>query len=249
MNERSHHGFSSGRAGLTASAVIHRRLRDDIVSMIRLPGEAISEKEIALQQGVSRTPVREALLRLAEENLVDIAPKSGTHVARIPIAALADAFCARDALERTMARKAASNARASAVANMRAIIERQRECVEHGDTAGFHQADDALHRAIADAAGHVGVWDMVRTIKLQLDRYRRLTLPQPGRLERVITEHCAVVDAIADRDPPRAVASMHMHINRLEANLGEIRNMNPDYFVGDIADIQFDQALRTSAIG
>src|ERR1700682_6778454 len=78
----------AGRRVETASATVYRVLRQEIIWLKRKPGEPIIEKDIALAQSVSRTPVREALLRLAAEGLVDTVSKSGTFVARTPFSAL-----------------------------------------------------------------------------------------------------------------------------------------------------------------
>jgi GntR family transcriptional regulator, rspAB operon transcriptional repressor len=239
LHESQGRSFATGRperrrpAG-TAADAIHHRLRQEIVTLRFPPGATIVEKDIAAAHGVSRTPVREALLRLADEGLVEITPKSGTRVARIPVIALADAMCAREALELMLARKAAARARASDVTAMRAILLRQSECVEAHDEAGFHEGDEALHFAIAEAAGHPGVWAMVLQIKLQLDRLRRLTLPNFDWLRHVVHEHEAVVEGIASGDPDRAAAAMQTHIHSLKGVLDEISNMNPDYFIGGV---------------
>src|SRR5229473_2788845 len=83
----------------TASSKIYSDLRAQLVSMERRPGEVISEAEIALSYGVSRTPVREALLKLSDEGLLEIFPQSGIFVSRIPIAALPEAIIVRKAHE------------------------------------------------------------------------------------------------------------------------------------------------------
>lgn len=223
----------------TAASRIHALLRDDIVQMRRRPGDVISEKDIAAAAGVSRTPVREALLRLADEGLVEIAPKSGTYVARIPVDALPEAILARLAIEQVAARAAAERAAGSAVAALRAILERQKECAAAGDQDGFHDADEALHRGVADAARLPGLWPMVLQIKTQLDRYRHLTLPQPGRIDRVLVEHAAIIDAIAVRDPDAAAAAVARHLAGLSASLTEIREINPDHFIGDVEAVSF----------
>src|SRR5947207_14423946 len=117
----------------TASIAVYRRLRQEIMWLQRKPGEPIVEKDIALTQGVSRTPVREALLRLVSEGLVDTIPKSGTFVARIPVAELPEAIVVRKALEQVTARAAAANAKRSDVTSLRALLERQREAAASGD--------------------------------------------------------------------------------------------------------------------
>jgi DNA-binding GntR family transcriptional regulator len=210
---------------------VYRDLRDDIVSMRRQPGQPIVEKDIALKRGVSRTPVREALLRLADEALVDIFPQSGTFVARIPASALPEAILMRTALEQTTARLAAERADAGQLARLDGLIDRQRRLAARGDRDRFHAADEAFHAAIAAAAGHPGIWRFIEQVKIQVDRYRRLTLPVPGRMGRVLDEHKQVLAAIAAHDPDGAAAAMAAHLEALRASIGDVRDLNPDYFV------------------
>ncbi len=217
--------------GANAAHLVHRKLRDDIVSMRRKPGEPIVEREIALAHGVSRTPVREALLRLAGEELVEIFPQSGTFVARIPVAALPEAILMRTALEQTTARLAAERADAGHVARLHELLERQRRVEARADRDRFHEADEAFHAAIAAAAGHPGIWRFIEQVKMQVDRYRRLTLPVPGRMRRVLKEHAAIVAAVEARDTQGAAAAMAAHLEALRASIGDVRDLNPDYFV------------------
>src|SRR5258708_38092102 len=138
----------------TASAKIYADLRAELVSLQRRPGEAISEAEIALCYGVSRTPVREAILKLADDGLVEIFPQSGIFVSRIPIAALPEAIIIRKALEETTARLAAERATPSQILALHSIVERQREADVAKDSEAFHQADERFHASIAEVAGH-----------------------------------------------------------------------------------------------
>src|SRR5437763_14691225 len=103
----------SGRPrAATASSRIYSDLRAELVSLQRRPGEAISEAEIALSYGVSRTPVREAILKLSDEGLVEIFPQSGINVSRVSIAALPEAIVVGRALEETTTRMTAARASA-----------------------------------------------------------------------------------------------------------------------------------------
>src|ERR1700748_1769677 len=104
----------------------------------RRTGEAISEAEIALSYGVSRTPVREAILKLSDEGLLEIFPQSGIIVSRIAVAALPEAIIIRKALEETTARLAAERASASQLLALRSILQRQREADAAGDRNAFH---------------------------------------------------------------------------------------------------------------
>jgi DNA-binding GntR family transcriptional regulator len=217
----------------TSSEAVHRHLREQILSLALKPGAAISENELALAYGVSRTPVREALLRLSDEGLVEIVPKAGTIVSRIPLEALPEAIVIRRALEEVAVRSAAARASGSQLLGLRAILKRQEEAAQAGDADVFHAADEAFHAALAQAAGYPGIWTLVQQVKVQIDRYRRLTLPQEGRMLRVLKEHAAVASALEKRDADAAAHAMREHLDGLELSLPDIRKLNPDYFAGE----------------
>jgi DNA-binding GntR family transcriptional regulator len=208
-------------------------LRAELVSLERLPGEPILEAELAKSYGFSRTPVREAVRKLADEGLVEIFPQSGTFAARIPFAALPETIVIRKALEETTARLAAERARRSQIIALLAQLERQREASKAGDRNAFHKADEAFHGAIAEAAGYRGIWTLVEQVKVHVDRYRRLTLPQEGRMARAIREHAAIAAAIEAGDGARAALAMGAHLDGLLADIPDIRRLNPDYFADD----------------
>ena len=230
--------IGSNQRALTTTQIVHLRLRQEIVSMQRLPGEPISEKEIAQECGVSRTPIREALLRLSEERLVDIVPKSGTSVTRIPLADVLESQVARAALEQVTTKAAVKHAKGSDIATMRALLIVQQEQKEALNYERFYAADEDLHQAIALAAGYPGIWTIIDRIKLQVDRYRLLTIRQPLRMERVLQEHAEIVEAIAEHDEDRATEAMRLHLDGLSAeDLRDIRDHNPSYFVGDMDEV------------
>ena len=142
---------------------------------------------------------------------------------------------ARRALEEVTVREATAKASESQLMEIRAIIQRQRERAEAGEEATFHRADDDFHAAIASAARLGGIWNMIQQIRIQIERYRRLTLPQPGRMLKVVGEHEAVVDAIERRDADAAVEAMVYHLNKLQLDIAVFRDLWPDYFIFDPA--------------
>jgi GntR family transcriptional regulator, rspAB operon transcriptional repressor len=214
----------------TAASKIYSDLRAELVSLQRRPGEPISEAEIALCYGVSRTPVREAILKLSDEGLLEIFPQSGSFVSRIPVGALPEAIIIRKSLEVTTAQMAAERATASQILNLHSILERQREADAAGERDAFHQADEMFHAVIADVAGYPGIWKLILQVKVHVDRYRRLTLPQLGRMAQVIAEHEAVLGAIEARDPAGARAAMEFHLERLLADISATQSINPEFF-------------------
>jgi DNA-binding GntR family transcriptional regulator len=223
-------GAVRSTAGQKIATSVYQRVREDILSLALKPGAAISEKELALAYGVSRTPVREALLRLADEGLVEIVPKSGTVVTRIPAHRLPETIVVRTALEQVTVRNAARRASLSDFMGLRTLLQRQLEAAEAGDEEAFHAADEAFHAAIAEAAGFPGIWTLVQQVKIQVDRFRRLTLPQAGRMARVQRDHSEIVAALEARDGERAAVAMAAHLDRLQASLAGIIRAYPDYF-------------------
>jgi DNA-binding GntR family transcriptional regulator len=223
---------SSRLRAATAASRIYSDLRAELVSLQRAPGEAISEAAIALSYGVSRTPVREAILKLSDEGLLEIFPQSGIFVSLIPIAALPEAIIIRKALEATTAQIAAERATVSQILGLHAILQRQREASAAKDRDNFHRADETFHATIAEVAGYAGIWTLIQQVKVHVDRYRRLTLPQQGRIPRVIVEHEAILRAIEGHDPLGARAAMEFHLDRLLDNISATQSINPEFFDG-----------------
>ena len=200
--------------------------------MQRAPGEAISEAEIALAYGVSRTPVREAILKLSDEGLLEIFPQSGIFVSRIPVAALPEAIIIRRALEATTAQLAAERAVASQILVLRSILQRQREANAARETDAFHRADELFHATIAEVAGYPGIWTLIQQVKVHVDRYRMLTLPHEEHIARVIAEHEAILVAIEGHDPAGAKGAMEFHLDlgRLLSHISAIQRIHPEFF-------------------
>jgi GntR family transcriptional regulator, rspAB operon transcriptional repressor len=214
----------------TASSRIYADLRAELVSLQRRPGTPISEGEIATSYGVSRTPVREAILKLSDEGLVEIFPQSGIIVSRIPIAALPEAIVIRKSLEETTARLAAELASASQILGLHSILQRQREADAVHDREAFHQADELFHATIAEIARYPGIWKLILQVKVNVDRFRRLTLPQAGRMAQVIAEHEMILSAIEAHHAAGAAAAMGRHLERLLGDIAAIKHVNPELF-------------------
>ena len=216
--------------GVPASARIHAALREQIIAMDIAPGLALQEKQIALACGVSRTPVREALLKLADERLVDIFPQYGTFVSRISLPAVRDAMVIRQALERTAVREAAARATPMSLAILRATLTDMQAAHAAERLGDFHAADEAFHQSVAEIAGHPNLWRVVRHEKAQVDRCRMLTLPAQDRRVSVMAEHSAIIDAIAQGDVAGAEAAMQAHLGRVVPSVDELAAAHPDFF-------------------
>lgn len=220
---------SAGR--ITTATVIYRELHTAIVSMELTPGTALNEKVLTERFGVSRTPVREAIIRLVEDGLVDVFPQSGTFVARIPVALIPEAVIIRQALEGATVERAAASATKHHIDLLDEILARQEFFAERQNLNAFHEADDAFHETIASIADHPGIWQFLKPVKVQIDRARRMTLPAFGRMAHVIAEHKVIRNAIEIHDVAAACAAMKQHLSAVEPDINELRKSNPDSFI------------------
>lgn len=223
---------SRAQAPRTAD-LIYRELHRDIVSMKLPPNSRISEKDLLDHFGVSRTPLREAILRLSEEGLVAVFPQAGTFVAPIPIRLLKESILIRKALETVIAETATQLARPADILEIDANLAALEDVVRSGDLGEFHRLDSEFHRLIGRISDLGTVMATIEHVRAQIDRYRLMTLPQAGRLTRVVAEHRAVRDAIAARDAQAAGAAMALHIGQMLDEVEALQHLDRDYFFDD----------------
>ncbi len=231
--------FADASSTLTLADTIYQQLYRDIAAMRLRPGTPISEQEIATRQGVSRTPVREAILRLAKERLVEVVPKSGTYVGRIPLSALPESIVARRALEGITVKAATERATSSQILRLKTLLEQQREAIAAENEELFFQTDEGFHATIAEMAGYPGIWTIIQQLKVQVDRYRWLTVSLESIMERAMSEHTAIFEAIEARDVNLAVQQMDTHLDRLKSRIVGDWDSYPDYFIQDLDRTDF----------
>lgn len=225
---------SRSQAPRTAD-LIYRELHQDIVSMKLRPNSKISEKDLLAHFGVSRTPLREAILRLADEGLITVYPQAGTFVAPIPVRLLMESILIRKALETVIAQTASRQAGKADIAALDANLAELEATLNSGDLGEFHRIDSEFHRLIGRISDLGTVMSTIEHVRAQIDRYRLLNLPQAGRLERVITEHRAVRDGIAAGDAQAAGEAMAIHIGQMLDEVEALRNLDDDFFYDDRA--------------
>ncbi|KQT54272.1 GntR family transcriptional regulator [Aureimonas sp. Leaf454] len=218
------------RKRLTSAGLIFETLLDEIVSLALPPGTPLQEKMLLERFQVSRTPVREAVIRLAEMGLVDVFPQSGTFVSRVQVNAIPEAVLVRKALEAITVEAAAASDDPRRALRLDGLILRQRMAAEHGEVGLFHEADEAFHAEIAAIAGHPGIWRLLMQVKVQIDRARRLTLPVLGRMQSVMAEHVVIRDAIVSGDRDAAKTAMDHHLSAVIPDVAELRGRFPTYF-------------------
>jgi DNA-binding GntR family transcriptional regulator len=206
---------------------------DEICEAIRdlslAPGAPISEPSLAAQLNVSRAPVREALTRLSDQRLVVVTPQVGTRVAPILMSEVAEACFVRSALEVSALETAVAQPHPDTT-ELRRVYELGAQAARAHDAESFFEADERLHQNVFALAGFPHVWDVLRGVKLNLDRLRRLHLPAALDNPRITEEHRMIVEAIENGDRSTGVEVIRRHANRILTDSDAFRARSPEYF-------------------
>jgi len=215
---------------MTVSNRVFGIIRQAIVQLQLKPGDPLSEAEMARQLGVSRQPVREAFIKLAEVGLVDIRPQRGTTVVLISYREVENARFIREALEVAVARKAAVDATDRDLEKINEALVAQREANALGDLTGFLRHDESFHQAIACAADCERAWKMLENLKAQMDRVRYLSLDAATPVHALIEQHQLIAKGIASRDPDAAEAAMKAHLREILMSLPKLAEQHAELF-------------------
>jgi DNA-binding GntR family transcriptional regulator len=220
---------SRDRSQLAAPQVFEQ-LRNKIVSLTLAPGTALSRAALQRQFALSSTPVRDALMRLEEEGLVEVFPQSGTIVSLIDVPLARQAQFLRRSIEQEAVRVLATSPDAGLVERLRSVIAEQRRKAKEGDLDRFNEADLTFHKLLYDAAGVPDLWALVRKRSGHIDRIRRLHLPIGGKAAQIVRDHAAIVKAISDGNPYLAQSELRDHLSRSLAFSDELRARFSSYF-------------------
>ena len=191
---------------------VYEHLRRGIRELTLPPGAPLRKEELALELGVSRAPVSEAIARLAEEGLAEVFPQHGSFVAPIRAADVRESLFIRTALEAEAMRRLAVAADDDLMARLDDNIALQAEALADGDLARFYDLDEALHGLLFAAVESPRAARLLDAARAPLDRVRRLALPEPGRPEATFAEHLRLVEAVRSGDAEFAAAAMRVHL-------------------------------------
>ncbi len=212
-----------------AAPQVFERLRSMIIALDLPPGSTLSRAALATQFGISSTPIRDALMRLAEEGLVDVFPQHATVVSRIDVGRAQQAHFLRQALELEIVRILALAGETTLVVELDRLIARQQQFAKAGEFEGFMAADNDFHAELYAAADKRDLWTLVRSRSGHIDRLRRLHLPSPGKAQEIVRHHKLIAKAIGAGEPDQAQKHLRTHLSGTLSDLGPIRTLHPDY--------------------
>lgn len=191
--------------------LVQQAIEDEIASGALRPGDKLDERALAERFGLSRTPVREALNRLASIGLIETRPRHGSFVSLIPSTDLMALFELNGELESLCARMAARRMTEEERSLLVALAESGRDGLVDGEVSTYAEHNLAFHRAIGLGTHNGYLHAETDRIRIRAAPYRRNTLKLPGRLRASAEEHVEIAHAIANRDEDRAFSLMHRH--------------------------------------
>jgi DNA-binding GntR family transcriptional regulator len=192
----------------------YQYLRGTVLSDPAVSGTFINEQAVATEVGVSRTPVREALLMLAAEDLVQLVPHRGAFVAPVPGREIAEMMQARGVIESWAAVTCLASADGAPTAAMATVLEQQRAIVEVGDAKEFIELDSQFHALLVGAAGNTVLGRLYESLRARHVLLGVVALQRSTtRRQEVLAEHQAIVDGLASGDPAKAEAAILRHLN------------------------------------
>lgn len=214
--------------------VVYATLRRKVLTLELPPGAALSENELATALGVSRTPVRESLILLAEEGLVQIFPQVGSFVSRVDPDRVADAQFLREAVELAALDDMPPVPDPDGVTALRENLARQQ--TPGIDLEEFFELDEAFHHGLLRLSGHSRAWATVAAAKGHLDRARRLGLKDTSPAP-FAQQHLDIFRAVLDSDLPRARDTMRRHLRTVFEDIERIRDRSPELFASDARSV------------
>lgn len=183
------------------------------------PGETLVENDLAGQLGTSKTPVREAFLRLEREGLIVKIPYRGYTVSEISLQAVEEIFAIRAVLEGLAARLAARDFSEQDLERVEEIINRHEKAASAGNLELASQSNRDFHELIRQRCGSRRLSLHLANLDDHLQRYRLLSNFQSGRLDKSVKEHRAVLEALCSRAVDAAEQAARMHIRSVAADL------------------------------
>jgi GntR family transcriptional regulator, rspAB operon transcriptional repressor len=227
---------------------VYQRLREAILSVTFRPGQAISENEIADMLQVSRTPIREALQRLANEELIHVVPQRGTFVARLDLGRIREALFMREAIECAALARIQSALAKAELQELQGIVADHRHAARSNDLKLILAADDAFHRTLLKIAGVPGTWRYVCEAREMHRRVRALSRMEYDSVRRSVAQHASIVADLAAGRTSLAIEHMRGHIRMNVALAEDIANKHSEYFIAKAPETSYGHTPAASDV-
>lgn len=207
-----------------------RVLLDNIVNLELAPGSAVSENELSSALSLSRTPVREALIELSRNNLVEIQPQKGSYISKIDYELVEESRFMRLVVENAVLKLACENITQEYLDALEANVEKQRKYTDTDNAAQFMELDNEFHRLLFESVHKMWTYKIVNDQMVHFNRLRALSL-KSIKNQYTLKDHEDILYAIQRKDAEMAEMLITRHLTRHQMEKTELLELYPDYFV------------------
>ncbi len=230
----------------SVQSAVYTALRNNIMSLQLKPGTTMSTQKIAEKLNVSRTPVREAFIRLQRDGLLDIFPQKETTVSRIDFSKVEQERFIRESLEIANAELFVKKVTKQDISELELNLEQQRATVQSCDYNALLQLDNVFHEYMFRATGQNVAWETIQATSNHYARIRLITVWNKDIMMETILQHQKILSAIQEQNLDFAKIYIKAHLHRLENQVQQLLKDYPDYFVQESipAEEKFEFLLR-----
>jgi len=209
---------------------VYDTLKREIMELKLEPGRFISEKDVIEMLQVSRTPIREALVKLSQEELIETIPQKGSFISLIDLKLVEESRFVRETLEKAIVREACQMLSSEQVLQLQNLISLQELCVEEKNFERLFELDEEFHKSIVVGCGKTRTWGMLQQLNTHYNRIRFLRLAVNYDWEIILSEHRSITRAIKEKDPDAAEQAMSEHLSRVIFEKDELLRKYPSFF-------------------
>lgn len=209
---------------------VYETVKQQIINWELEPDTKISEKEFADKLGVSRTPVREAFLKLAQEELLGIFPQSGTVVSKVDLGLVEEGRFVRETIERSLIQEVCETFDEEMLFRLETNITMQELCLEKGSYNRLFELDEEFHRLFFEGCNKLRTWHLVRQMNSHFDRLRILRLAANTDWKIVVSQHRKIFDHISKNETALAEEEITKHLKLVNLEKAALKERYPGYF-------------------
>jgi len=220
--------------GESSRSYIYRTIRENILSLALEPGQGISETDFTTIFQVSRTPIREAFIKLNEENLIDIYPQKGTYVTPISMKYVEEARFMRTHLEKAVLFEAAISFPDKDLLELKKIFALQKTSIEIGYSPyEFLKLDNLFHKIIFQGVEKERIWAQIDNMSTHYNRLRMIDLTGKINLNKILEQHHIFIHILEDQNKEKYDISglLTTHLTNIFDKLDSLSKQYPNYFI------------------
>ena len=206
-----------------------RVLKENIISLELKPGTPISENELAAELGISRTPVREAIIDLARANVIETYPQKGSFISKIDPKMVEEARFLRQITDTAVTLEACGTIEGERLREIEENVALQEFYLDKGMTDRIFELDNRFHKLIYIAVGKELIHEIHSTLMIHFDRVRNISV-ETVKDFKVVNDHRAILEAIKAGDKEKAAELVDKHMHRYKFDEAVIRSQRPEYF-------------------